>query len=101
VEAGDTNALEEFASWLKSADQEKIDSYAMDAFEPLWRNPDNSNVSKISEWLFNDPVSPWSKLPWKLSGLRNPIESQLTRLPEFRKLLAHELDDHSVIGSMQ
>jgi hypothetical protein len=32
VEGGDTNALDEYAAWIKSADEEKVDEYANEAF---------------------------------------------------------------------
>jgi len=35
--AGDTNALTEYAAWLKSANAEKVETYALDAFALLWK----------------------------------------------------------------
>jgi hypothetical protein len=101
VEGGDTNALDEYAAWIKTADEEKIDEYAIDAFEPLWRNPTNPVVVTVSEWLFNDTNSPWSKLPWQRSTFQDPLDSNLVTLPAFRQMLARELEDKSPFGSMQ
>jgi len=101
VESGDINALPEYAAWIKSTDEEKVDEYAIDAFEPLWRNPNDLTVSTVSEWLFNDPASPWSKLPWKRSTFHDPLDSELVKLPAFRRLLARELENQTVVGSMQ
>lgn len=101
VEGGDTNALPEYAAWIKSAGEEKVDQYAVDAFEPLWRNPNDPTVSTVSQWLFNDPASPWSKLPWQRSYFHDPLDSDLVTLPAFRRLLARELENQTVVGSMQ
>ena len=101
IEGGDTNALEEYAAWIKSAGEEKVDEYAVEAFEPLWRNPTNSVVATVSEWLFNDPASPWSKLPWQRSTFHDPLDSDLVKLAAFRKLLAREMENQVVVGSMQ
>jgi len=101
VEGGDTNALDEYVAWVKSADEEKVDEYAVEAFEPLWRNPTNAAVLTVSEWLFNDPASAWSKLPWKRSAFHNPLDSDLVKLPAFRELLLRELDKKDIVGSME
>lgn len=101
LEGGDTNALEEYAAWIKTADEEKVDEYAVEAFEPLWRNPTNPVVVTVSEWLFNDTNSLWNKLPWQRSSFHDPLDSDLVKLPAFRKLLARELENQTAFGSMQ
>jgi hypothetical protein len=55
----------------------------------------------VSEWLFNDTNSPWSKLPWKRSTFHNPLDSDLVKQPAFHKLLARELDKKDAVGSME
>lgn len=101
IESGDTNVIPEYIAWIRMTDEEKVDEYPIEAFEPLWRNPNNPAVSSISEWLFNDPASPWSKLPWKRSHFHDPVDSNLTKLPSFRQLLVREMGDKSAAGSMQ
>ena len=101
IEGGDTNALAEYAAWIKSADEEKVDEYAVEAFEPLWRNPSDPTISTVSDWLFNDPTSPWSKLPWKRSHFHDPLDSDLVKLPAFRRLLVREMEDKTPAGSIQ
>jgi hypothetical protein len=101
VEAGDAGSLEDYVAWIKTADVEKVEEYAVDAFEPLWRNRTNPAIAVVSEWLFNDPASPWSKLPWKRATFRGPVDSDLVKLPAFHKLLARELDNRDAIGSME
>ncbi len=67
----------------------------------FWCNPTNSVVATVSEWLFNDPASPWGKLPWQRSTFHDPLDSDLVKLPAFRKLLAREMENQVVVGSMQ
>jgi hypothetical protein len=101
VEGGDTNALPEYAAWIRTASEEDVGLYAVDAFEPLWLNPNDPTVSAVSQWLFNDPASPWSKLPWPRVAFQDPLDSDLVKLPAFRLLLARELENQSIVGSMQ
>lgn len=101
VEGGDTNALDEYAAWIKLADEGKVDEYANEAFKPLWRNPTNPAVVTVSEWLFNDTNSAWSRLPWQRSTFHDPLDSDMVKLPAFRKLLARELENPTTVGSMQ
>ena len=101
VEGGDTNALAEYAAWIKTIDEEKIDQYSVEAFEPLWRNPNDPAVQTASDWLFNDSNSPWSKLPWCFMTFNDPFDSKLVKLPSFRRLLLKEINDISPIGSLE
>lgn len=101
VMGGDTNALAEYAEWVKSAGEEKMDQYALDAFEPLVKNPTNPTAVAVSDWLFNNPASPWNKLPWKRVSFHNPIESELIKVTAFRRLLVRELEKRDVAGSME
>lgn len=101
AKGGDTNALSEYVAWIKTSNEERVDQYAIEAFEPLWRNPSNPAVVAASEWLFNDANSPWSRLPWQRCTFHDPLDSELVKLPAFRKLLARELENQTVVGSMQ
>ncbi len=101
VLGGDTNAMTEYAEWVKSAGEEKLDQYALDAFEPLLKNPTDPTAVAVSDWLFNHPASPWNKLPWKRVSFHNPIESELIKVAAFRRLLVRELDKRDVAGSME
>lgn len=101
VLGGDTNALVEYAEWVKSASEEKVESYALEAFDPLLKSPHHPTVVSLTDWLFNDPASPWSKLPWQRASFCKPIESDLIKLPPFRRLLLRELAKREKAGSMQ
>ena len=101
VQGGDTNALAEYAGWVRSVSDEKVHSYTLEAFEPLFKNPTDPTTAAVSDWLFNDPTSPWSKLPWKRVSFYKPIESELINVPAFRRLLVREMDKRETMGSME
>jgi hypothetical protein len=101
VSGGDTNAVAEYAAWIRSAEAQKLDTYVLEAFEPLWRYPKEPALAPVGDWLFNDPASPWSSLPWKRAGFHDPVESELVKVPGFRKLVVRELDNHELVGTLQ
>lgn len=101
IQAGDTDALEDYAVWLKTMTPEMLESYLPDGLEPLSKFPNKKAIQTVADGLFNDPASPWSKLPWKQTGGFNPVESDLIKAPAFRKLLLRELDNLEVAGTMQ
>ncbi len=58
--AGEPAALAEYAAEIRKCDPEKDQPHSLDAFEPMWTNPDDPAVHEASRWLFNDPGSPWA-----------------------------------------
>ena len=89
-------------------DQERPYLYFLDQLPQLLSDlerrahePKERSVIEISEWLFNNTNSPWAKLPWQRSTFHDPIDSDLVKLPAFRKLLAREMENQVVVGSMQ
>ena len=101
VLAGETQALTEYAQWIKSATPRKAGGYELEAFEPLVKNSGVPSVVSVSDWLFDDPNSPWRELPWPQIGFQKLIESGFARLPAFRRRLIRDLDKRDVIGSME
>jgi hypothetical protein len=101
VSGGDTNALDEYAQWIQTANPDRMDTDLLAVFEPLYRNPAQPVVGSAAESLFNNPASPWSRLPWKMSGFRNPVETDLMEIPAFRQMVIRELDRREKIGWMQ
>jgi hypothetical protein len=101
VNAGDTNALEDYTGWLKTMSPDKLETYLPDSLEPLTKYPDEKAVQAVADELFNNPASPWSTLPWKQTAGFNPVESNLVQVPAFRRLVSRELDNREVVGSMQ
>ena len=101
VQAGDTNALADYAAWLKTASPERLETYLPDSLEPLIKFHDQQVIQLLADSLFNKIDSSWSALPWKQTGGFNPVETELARLPAFRKLLLRHLDKKDVIGSME
>jgi len=101
ADSGDPNALTEYAAWIKSADEKKVVENAVAVFEPLCHHPGDPPAAAAAQWLFTDPASPWSKLPWPAGGFRAPLDSDLVKLPAFRRLLAGDLENQTNVGTMQ
>ena len=101
VRSGETNALEDYAAWLKTMSPDRLETYLPDSLAPMTNFPNKKVIQNVTEELFNNPTSAWSQLPWKQAGFFNPVESGLIKVPAFRKLLARELDKKDVIGSME
>jgi hypothetical protein len=101
VRGGDTNALAEYSAWVRAADAEKVDQYALEAFDPLLKNASEPTAKSVAEWLFNDAASPWSQLPWKRVSFHNPVESDLIKVPAFGHLVSRELERREIVGSME
>jgi hypothetical protein len=101
VRAGDTNALEDYSAWLKIMSPEKLGTYLPESLEPLTEFPNAKAIQAAADDLFNNPNSPWSKLPWKQTGGFNPVESDLVKIPAFRRMLSRELENKEIMGSMQ
>jgi hypothetical protein len=101
ADSGDPNALAEYAAWIKTADQKKVLRDAVTVFEPLCHHPDDPAAAAAAQWLFTDPASPWSKLPWPAGGFHDPLNSDLVKLPPFRRLLAGDLENQTNVGTMQ
>lgn len=101
VQAGDNNALEDYAAWLKTMSPDKLETYLPDSLEPMTQFSHGKVIQTVTDDLFNNPASPWSKLPWKQTAGFNPVESDLTKVPAFRQLLVRELDKKDIIGSME
>lgn len=102
VRGGDTNALGQYATWLKSLDLSKTETFGiLETFRPLWEYPRHPALVQASEWLFGDPASPWAELPWKQASSDDPVASGLIDVPAFRKLVAKSLDDRRIVGSVE
>ena len=106
-ELGDSQALSEYAQWLRAADAQKLDKLAQmyGAFflSPVWSYPDDPAMVSLSQWLFEDPKSPWSTGPggidpdWIATSVHNPLES----IPAFRALILQGLRNKKVVGSVE
>jgi hypothetical protein len=98
AEMGDHIALADCAAWLKTTRPEKLEHSLAESVAPLGRFPTNAILQAVAEELFGNTNSTWGRLPWTRSGLFNPVESDLVRVPAFRHLLARELEKTTVCG---
>jgi len=106
-ELGDAQALSEYAKWLRAADAQKLDKLAQmyGAFflSPVWSYTDDPAMVSLSQWLFEDPKSPWSTGPggvdpdWIATSVHTPLES----IPAFRALILQGLRNKKVVGSVE
>jgi hypothetical protein len=101
AQTGDTQAFEDYAAWLKTTTPEQLGFFLSESLEPLRKFPTNEVLQAAADSLFNNTNSAWSKLPWKGTGLHNPVETELTEVPAFRRLLSRELDKKTVCGFIE
>lgn len=95
IQAKDPKALEEYADWIATTPPASLGSYVEQAFQPMWRHPDDPHVVKAAERLFDNPKSPW--LPYRTLYL---LETPLLGLPAFRRALLSALADKSAAGTV-
>ena len=105
-QAGDAEAVREYAEWVRTTSPEWLDHNALAALEPIHRKPGDPTLAAAAAWLFGDPQSPWSRLIGR-KGLRSTyhvaelIASPLVDVPAFRTMLLAALDDRSPIGKAE
>ena len=107
VEAGDTQALGDYAQWIRAADAPKLDKlahmYGATFFAPVWSYPNDPAIVALTKWLFEDPSSPWSlgksgvDPTWVATSVRLP----LVAVPAFRALLLRQLKSRQVVGNVE
>jgi hypothetical protein len=98
AQAGDSEAFDDYAAWLKQQVPEHLGSYLKESLDPLMQFPSNAVLRVAAESLFDNTNGPWGRLPWKGSALHNPVESGLVQVPAFRRLLLRELDRKDICG---
>jgi hypothetical protein len=101
AQAGDLQALDDYAAWLQTISPEQVESSFAEAFEPLCKYATNAVMEAAAERLFGNTNSAWGRLPWKLRFHQDPIASDLVKVPAFRRLLAGELDKKAPCGSIE
>ena len=98
AEHGDDAGFADYATWLKTTRPEQLDYSLAECLAPLCQFPTNAILRATADELFGNPNSTWGRLSWSRSGSFNPIESDLVRVPAFRRLLAQELENTSICG---
>jgi hypothetical protein len=101
ADGNDPEALGEYAEWLKTTTPDQLDTYLKDSLEPMLKHPTDASVQAAAEVLFGETDSPLGQLPWKGAGTFNPVESDLVKVPSFRRMLVRELDKKEVRGHVE
>ena len=107
VEAGDAQALSDYAQWIRAADASKLDKlahlYGATFFSPVWSYPNDPVIVALTKWLFEDSSSPWSIGPsgidptWVATSTHLP----LVAVPAFRALLLQQLQNQQIAGKVE
>lgn len=104
--AGDRAALDEYAAWIRTIPPDFLDDARLEAFEPLWTEPDHPAIAEATRALFADPDSPWRPLT-RLGPNRGPVgrgaleTTPLIRVPAFREAVLAELGDETEAGTIE
>jgi hypothetical protein len=107
VKAGDPEALNDYAGWIRTVTPAGFHFSPLEIFEPLWRNPDHPAVLAAAAALFEDPNSPWNPSinPRSLEtdrGYRlDLLSSPLLGLKSFRMLVLRALADKTQVGTVE
>ena len=101
TQAGDLQALDDYAAWLQNTSPEQFEPVFAEAFEPLCKYATNATLQVAAERLFGDTNSPLSSFPWKEARFSDPVGSDLVKLPAFRRLLIRELGRKTLCGSVE
>ena len=98
IQLGDATAASEYTALIRPSQPAWFDHETLDAFEPLYRFPDDPVLRETAEWIFNDPASRWSN-PFEaerragLEDRSNLIASALIRVPAWRRALERLMGD--------
>ncbi|MCL4788070.1 MAG: hypothetical protein KJ070_14960 [Verrucomicrobia bacterium] len=101
AENSDPAALADYAAWLKTTRPDELERSLADSLAPLFKFPTNAILRAVADDLFSNTNSTWGRLPWTRSGQFNPVESELIRVPAFRRLLARELENETICGVVE
>ena len=55
VRAGDPQALDDYAAWLRTLTTRGFSYFRLEIFEPLWSHPDHPAVTAAAAAMFQDP----------------------------------------------
>jgi hypothetical protein len=104
--AGDRAALDEYAAWIRATPPDALQDAQLEAFEPMWTEPDHPAIAEAARAMFADPGSPWRSLIDPRAGLvpsgRGTLEtSPLIRVPAFRETVFAGLGDKAEVGTVE
>ncbi len=104
MQAGDREALDDYAAWLQEIEPETIETSWREVLEPLWNYPDHKALSQAARAMFLDPESHWLPLVHIDEGRRghqyqHALGSPLVCLPAFREALLGALAVKAKMGT--
>ncbi len=105
VKLGDSGALDEYASWLRTTTPKMLEYGTFEALKPLLDQPDRPALASAARWLFNDPKSPWVPLLPEARGQQTPhfnnlFSSSLIVVAGFREGVLASLADKTPLGTV-
>ncbi len=106
VQAGDIEALDEYAAWVRTTTPTMLEYVTLDALRPLLAHPDHPALAAAAHWLFNDPKSPWVPLlpearKQQTHYSENLFASPLMVVPGFREGVLAGLANKSLLGTLR
>ncbi len=107
TQAGDPEALNDYAAWVRTVTPDHFHFAPIAMFEPLWRNPDHPAMIAAAAALFEDPKSPWNPsirpqdFEIHLGFWRDVLGSSLLGLNAFRSLVLRALTDKTQVGTVE
>ena len=106
VRAGDPQALDDYALWIRTLTTRGFPSFRLEIFEPLWSHPDHPAVDAAATVMFEDPQSRWNPLTlprdMEADSIRTVLlDSPLLGLPPFRTLVLRALADRTRLGTVE
>ena len=107
TKAGDTQALDDFAGWIRTVTPGQLDSQSIGMFEPLWSNPDHPAMIAAAAALFEDPKSSWNpslsskNFETHIGVWQDLLSGSLLGLKSFRTLVLRALADKTQVGTVE
>ena len=106
VRAGDPQALDDYAAWVRTLTTRSFSHFQLEIFEPLWSHPDHPAVAAVAATRFEDPRSPWTPMTLPRDIAADSIRLQLLDSPllglkSFRTLVLRALADRTQLGTVE
>ncbi len=107
TQAGDPQALDDYAAWIRTVTFDHFHSVPIAMFEPLWSNPDHPAMIAAAAVMFEDPNSPWSpsisskSFEIQIGMWRDLLGGSLVGVKSFRTLVLRALTDKTQVGTVE
>jgi len=103
---GDSEALDEYAAWLRTTTPKMLQYSTLEALQPLLAHPDHPAMASAARWVFTDPKSPWLPLLPEAWGPQSPhfvnlFASPLMGVAGFREGAIVGLADKTPLGTFE